>query len=210
MKIIPIICCVLSSTILSGCNSTPEDNETWISILTKDEFTDQIDCTITAPDQRIFSSGKYTQTGMLYPFIRLTNGELILGVKSGGKYEIPVGDVQLRVDANTPHLITTAETPVSVKSEVKNPYAAAVENLPPEQQKIVEDAFANASSSTAKMFAPYTATEGEKAKLILTEMLNGKQLIFRQVALANTTSSTGFTTLNKSLVSALSECGYKL
>ena len=55
--------------------------------------------------------------------------------------------------------------------------------------------------------SPYTAVSGEKARMILSEMLNGYNLIYRRVGFNQAASSTGEYKLDNSFRNALTDCG---
>jgi LysM repeat protein len=183
---------------LMGCGST-KPAKIWSFDIAKDKFNDKKECTVTTA--RI-----YSENATLHPFIKFIDDETTLGVKSAGSYKIPVGNIQLRIDKNAPYTIKTSETPVSLIVELENPYVDAMKNLPEDQQKIAIDAFVNASKTAAQIQAPYTATSGDKLINILNEMKIGSELIYRQVGLANITSTLGRTPLDASFHESLNFC----
>jgi hypothetical protein len=162
------------------------------------------------------SKNTYTETGKLYPFIEELNGEIIVGVKSGGTVNMPVGDVQLRIDNNKAWDITTSETPANsdnnpgyLKGAMINS-SVYTQNLPEDQKKLVEDAYKAAMKQTTKLLSPYTAATDSKAIKIINEMLNGKKLIYRTKGFMGTSSSTGEYVLDASLDKAMLDCGIKI
>jgi hypothetical protein len=208
---------LITISVLTGCASITPKVE-WIASSEFDPFTDKTACTVTTGSLYTQSS-VYTYANHLYPFIEVVNGELRVGLKSGGKYKVPVGDVQLRIDKNKAWAISMSETPVNVKP---NPHASAqvdvmteyAKSLPPEQQALVVNSYKAAMSSTGKMLSPYTATTGDKAKAIVQEMLEGNTLIYRTLgfsqALTYGGSSTGEFLLDDSLEAALNKCQIKI
>lgn len=199
--------------VLTGCTSTKPRVE-WIASTEFDRFTDQTACAVTTGSLYTQSS-VYTFTNHLYPFIEVVKGELRVGLKSGGKYKVPIGDIQLRIDKNKAWDISTNETPVDVKAnpqiDVMSEY---VNTLPPEQRELVINSYKTAMSSTGKMLSPYTAATGEKAKAIVKEMLQGSILIYRTIGFTQIPNygkgATGEFLLNNSLKVALDKCKIRI
>jgi hypothetical protein len=214
MKYSPI---VFSLVILAGCASITPKVE-WVASTEFDRFTDQKTCTVTTGSLYTQSS-VFTYTNHLYPFIEVVDGELRVGLKSGGKYKVPVGDVQLRIDKNKAWDISMSETPVNVKPDPQTSAQVDImteyaKSLPPEQQALVVNSYKAAMSSTGKMLSPYTATTGDKAKAIVKEMLKGNSLIYRTLGFSQVANYGGGTTgeflLNGSLEVALNKCQIKI
>jgi hypothetical protein len=190
----------------------------WIASTQFDRFTDITTCSVSTGSLYTGSS-VFTYSNHLYPFIEVVNNDLRVGVKSGGKYKVPVGDVQLRIDSNKAWTISMSETPVIAKPntpvnaqlDLMTEYA---KNLPKEQQKLIVDSYKTAMSTTGKMLSPFTVATGDKAKSILNEMLSGKILIYRTLGLGpmtgNVGGSTGEFLLDASLNTALEKCQIKI
>jgi hypothetical protein len=132
-----------------------------------------------------------------------------VGVKSGGQFSIPVGDVQLRIDQNKAWTISTSETPLDYVPEGQLKAMQAYAPKDPQQQQVVENAYKTAMEATARSMSPFTAATGEKARSILREMRAGKTVIYRTVGLNQAASTTGEYALDKSLETALNQCGIK-
>jgi hypothetical protein len=208
---------LITMFVLTGCASTTPKVE-WVASTEFDRFTDQTTCTVTTGSLYTQSS-VFTYTNHLYPFIEVVEDELRVGLKSGGKYKVPVGDIQLRIDKNKAWDISMSETPVNVKP---NPHVSAqvdimteyAKNLPPEQQALVVNSYKAAMSSTGKMLSPYTATTGDKAKAIVKEMLKGNTLIYRTLGFSQVPNlgegTTGEFLLDGSLEAALNKCQIKV
>jgi hypothetical protein len=203
----------IAMSVLTGCASTTPKVE-WIASTELDRFTDQTACTVTTGSLYTQSS-VFTYTNHLYPFIEVVEDELRVGLKSGGKYKVPVGDVQLRIDKNKAWAISMSETPVNVKPDPQTSAQVDImteyaKNLPPEQQALVVNSYKAAMSSTGKILSPYTATTGDKAKAIVKEMLKGNTLIYRTLGFSQVPTLGGSTTgeflLDKSLEAALNKC----
>ncbi|KPZ53410.1 hypothetical protein [Pseudoalteromonas sp. P1-25] len=196
--------------ILAGCASTTAPSISWVSNVKVDEFTDQKSCSVSVGSLYTKSS-VYTYSNHYYPYIEVVNGDLRLGVKSGGKHPIPVGDVQIRIDSNTAWTISSSETPLDYAPkgtlDTMKDYA---NYLPEENKELVEATYKTAMESAARSMSPFTATTGDKARKILNEMLSGQKIKYRTVGLNQAASSTGEYDLDPSLASALQQCGIKL
>ncbi|GFM73777.1 hypothetical protein PSCICL_47690 [Pseudomonas cichorii] len=189
-----IIAISVVAFILGGCAS----GSAWKATGSTDEFTDKTTMLVTTGD---FSAGGsiITSSLRLYPVVRKEGGQIYVGVMSGGRFKIPVGTVQLRIDQNEAWTITPQETPVSQMPAAPQ-YAL---NLPPEQAAIVKNAQDQAMISAAQMMSPYTIAGGDKAKKILKQMLTGKVLKYRTVGLNQAASTTGEAVIDPSLAESL-------
>ncbi|MFD2884162.1 hypothetical protein ACFS4T_21410 [Pseudomonas lini] len=121
-----------------------------------------------------FSAGTSIITSSLkfYPVIRKEGGELYVGLMSGGRYKIPVGTIQMRIDQNEAWTITPQETPVSMVPAM--PEIAL--GLPAEQQEMIKKRRRlKALKNVYKMMSPYTVAGGAKARSILKQMLAGQK-----------------------------------
>lgn len=198
------------SITLAGCAggiaSGTAPSVKWVANSKTDSFTDVSSCAVTV-GSLYTSNGVFTMTNKYYPYIEVVNGDLRVGVKSGGRFLIPVGDVQLRVDQNKAWTISTSETPLDYVPEGQLKAMQAYAPKDPQQQQIVENAYKTAMEATARSMSPFTASTGEKAQSILKEMRSGKTLIYRTVGLNQAASTTGEYVLDQSLEVALSQCG---
>lgn len=179
---------------LGGCAS----GSVWKATGSTDEFTDKTTMMVTTGN---FTAGSSIVTSSLkfYPVVRKEGGEIYVGLMSGGRFKIPVGTVQLRVDQNEAWTITPQETPVSMVPEI--PQVAL--NLPPEQAALVKSAQAQAMTNMAQVMSPYTVTGGDKARKILKQMLLGQTLKYRTVGINQAASTTGETLIDQSLADSL-------
>ena len=118
---------------------------------------------------------------------------MYVGVRSGGKVRVPTGVVQIRVDDNEAWTIDPSETPMPLLSKengaASTPASTAV------------------ALSIARATSPFTAVSGEKAKSILRQMLAGKNIKYRKLALGDNNSTTGETPVDASLPAALLSIG---
>ncbi|WP_122605779.1 hypothetical protein [Pseudomonas viridiflava] len=193
-RMIPLL---TASLALGGCAGS-----VWKATGSTDEFTDKTTMMVTTGD---FSAGSSIITSMLkfYPVVRKEGGQVYIGVMSGGRFKIPVGTVQLRIDQNEAWTITPQETPVSLMPAAPQ----YVLNLPPEQAAIVKNAQEQAMINATQMMSPYTITGGDKAKKILKQMLAGKVLKYRIVGINQAASTTGEVELDASLAESLRLAG---
>lgn len=201
MKLPSILALALLTT---GCATGPAVE--WVTVRNTDQFTDKSSCAVTV-GAYYTKHGIYTVSNQYYPYIEAVNGDLRVGVKSGGRFLIPVGDVQIRVDQNKAWTISTSETPLDYVPEGQLKAMQAYAPKDPQQQQIVENAYKTAMEATARSMSPFTAATGEKARSILKEMRAGKTLIYRTVGLNQAASSTGEYSLDQSLETALRQCG---
>lgn len=203
MKLAPAL---LLALLTSGCATGPAVE--WVTVRNTDQFTDKSSCAVTV-GAYYTKHGVYTVRNQYYPYIEVANGDLRVGVKSGGQFSIPVGDVQLRIDQNKAWTISTSETPLDYVPEGQLKAMQAYAPKDPQQQQIVENAYKSAMEATARSMSPFTAATGEKARSILREMRAGKMVIYRTVGLNQAASTTGEYALDKSLETALNQCGIK-
>ena len=202
MPNVKLIILAMLTTMSVGCAPKVTPKVGWVSLSSVDEFTDQKSCRVTVGS--IYTANSiYTQVGNFYPLIEKVNGELRVGLQSGGKIKIPVGNIQLRIDGNKHWDITTSETPLDLAPKSTVDMSIYTHNLPDEQRILVESSI----KDSAKILSPYTMTIGDKAKKIVKEMLNGKKIIYRTVAINQGGSTTGEFVLDDSLKIALNQCG---
>lgn len=166
----------------TGCSTTNDAGSSfqprlWTSVVNKDEFTDVEYRFVTVGSYYTRSGTVSTLSGRLYPFVGQAKGKLVVGVRSGGTYRVPVGDVQLRIDDNPAWTISTTETPIDILPA--NPTTAAPEGASAQ----VAASIAMTQKMVAASMSPFTVTSGEKAESILKQMLNGRVLRYRSVAM---------------------------
>lgn len=195
---------LLAALGISGCATQPSVD--WVTSKSMDKFTDQSECLVTVGSYYT-NTGVYTFTGHLYPFIKEVDGELWVGIRSGGKYPTPVGSVQLRIDKNDAWTIDKNETPTNGLPDtlnVKN--FIDLDAYPQEQREMIQSSYEQSNETTKRMLAPYTVTTGVKAKAILAEMLRGKTLIYRSINPLQPSDNVGEYPLTNTLKQALDEC----
>ncbi|TWR85078.1 hypothetical protein FJD38_22605 [Pseudomonas saxonica] len=195
MKGIAIL--VFAAAMLSGCAGS-----VWKATGTTDEFTDKTTMMVTTENYTAGSS-IITSSLKFYPVVRKEGGEIYVGLMSGGRFKIPVGTVQIRIDQNEAWTITPQETPVGL-------IPASPEltlGLPAEQAELIKKTQAQAMENVYKMMSPYTVTGGDKAKSILRQMLAARVLKFRTVGFNQAGSTTGEVVLDDSLAQSLKLIG---
>lgn len=204
----------IASLTISGCASTSTPQESWVSTIKVDEFTDEVTCTVVAGTQQ--SNGfSYSQQNRYYPVIKSLNGELLVGVTSGGTVPLPVGNVQLRVDGNDTWTIEASETPVDGKNSLADvAYSdsmteAYTTNMSAEQKAQYLAVLEATKKNTAGIMSPETLATGDKAKAILEQIKTGTELKVRVLGFGMQPSTTGRHVIDQSLIQALKECGIK-
>jgi len=195
MKTLTLIVSVIT---LSACASAPErlnPNTTttgWVVVKNVDDFTDEKTCKVTWATTIVQTS--YRDVFKIYPIVVFSNSEpLKVGVESVSanakiQMDIPIGNVQLRIDELPTHEITA----VDLESLKASAEAGDQATLMQEQME--------------SMLSPINVTEGEEAETILTEMLSGAQIRYRQMTPGNT-GKTGVFPL-AGLREKVAECGY--
>lgn len=193
-----IIAAAVAALALGGCAAGP----TWQATGTTDEFTDKTTMMVTTSEFPA-SGSIVTRSLHFYPVVRKEEGEIYVGLMSGGRFKIPVGTVQIRIDQNEAWTITPQETPVAMMPAAPQ-YALS---LPPEQAALVKQTQDQAMLNITQMMSPYTVTGGEKAKKILKQMLSGQNLKYRTVGVNQAASTTGEVAIDPSLAESLRAIG---
>jgi len=194
------------SLAIVGCSSkAPFQNDTWKAVAQGDEFSDSLNLIVTTGD---YSSGGYVVTrGMrYYPVIGRNGNDIYFGVMSGGRFKIPVGNIQVRIDQNKTWDISSSETPEVLVSKI-NSFQAIDYGLKGEQAEVVRHAQEQAMENYGRAMSHITAVGGEKARQIIRQMLSGKRIIYRSTMTSTPTSTTGKADLDSSLRKSLVEIG---
>lgn len=170
---------VLFVLLLEGCSALPlssASSMSWVSINEVDELTDTWKCIITLGRQYT-QNITYTHPVHYYPYVEISNLGFSVGIKSGGRFKIPVGDVRIQIDSNETWNISTSETPMSYMFENHiDRIKKAIKNNNLENSEVAQDAKLEILEAMAKTKFPYTATTGTKAVAIFKEMQVGKQI----------------------------------
>lgn len=188
--------------LLSACAST-----NWSARNYQDEFTDQKTCRVVYGTD--FGKGMVKGLGGIhyYPFIENGPDGVVFGVHND--YEVPVGDVQIRIDGNNFISISQSETPLRFSSsyhEIDMSYMKGIEGVDAEA---MEKSMAATMENVQKMSSPYTATAGEKAEKIVDQLQVGKVLKMRIIGFGvnSVATTTGEYALGEDIKQALANCG---
>ncbi|WBA15747.1 hypothetical protein [Salinivibrio proteolyticus] len=192
----------LMTIFLTGCAST-----SWTAKNSVDEFTDKKSCKVVYGSD--FGKGFSKGLGGIhyYPFIEKIDGEIIFGVHND--YNIPVGDVQLRIDNNKAITISYTETPVfysaSTAQKVDLSYMKNIDGI---DQKAMQSTIDSTMKNVQKISIPFTATSGGKANLIIEQMKKGSELKMRIIGFGtnSTQSTSGKYIIDSQFKLALEQC----
>ncbi len=194
----------------STSNSTSKTDGPWAASVSYDRFTDNVECFVSTGDY-FTSTTVYTSNNKYYPFVQVKNGVLLVGVRSGGQYKVPVGDVKFRIDSNKAVDISVTETPLDKQADpMIDAMKANFASLPEDQRKLISDAYDNAGKYSQAITSPVTAVSGEKAKALLEQLKQGRKLIYQAGIFPNMPamkSSIGEIDINESFKKALIQCG---
>jgi len=198
-----IVISVVAAMVLFGCGGSPRQavhlptSTTWSAVSNTDEFTDI--------NTRMVTTAEWSGNGLIltrsmsyYPFVGIQNGEIFVGIRSGGAYRIPTGTVQIRIDSNQAWTITPEETPIYL--------APAVPGMNPVNSTL-DDVQNQAMRNVTKLMSPYTATTGDKARAIIREMLSGKVVKYRIIGMNQAASTTGEAIIDSSFADSLRKIG---
>lgn len=199
MKTINVLVILIA---LSGCATS-----TWSVKNVQDEFTDRTSCKVVYGSD--FSKDLVRSSGGIhyYPFIEKVKDEVIFGIHND--YNIPVGDVQIRIDGNEAILISYTETPVyytATSQAIDLSYLKGIEGINQEAMKASIDA---SMKNVSKMSSPFTATSGEKANKIIDQLKAGNKLKMRIIGFGTNSvaSTTGEYELGEIFKISLAGCG---
>jgi len=187
--------------IISGCATT-----SWTSKISVDEFTDKQSCKIVYGND----FGKSLNKGLggihYYPFIEKAGEEVIFGVHND--YNIPVGDVQIRIDKNEAIIISYTETPVFYSASYKVPDTSYMKDIEGIDQEVLQSTMKSSIENMQKIMSPFTATSGEKAQMIIKQMKSGSILKMRIIGHGTNSlqSTSGEYRLDEQLVTSLNAC----
>lgn len=203
-----IISIAFTSVLLASCAFTsppPLPNGVWKVVSSQDEFTDQTTKMVTVV-KPITNSYFVTNSFHYYPLVGLRDGEVYVGIRSGGAVRVPVGTVQLRIDNNQAWTITPEETPIFLAPALPTGVPQTV-SANTQQEQVINQAMKRTTDVMAKSMSPYTVATGDKAKSIIKEMLSGRVIKFRTVGFNQAASTTGEMSIDQSFIDALREIG---
>lgn len=186
---------------LGACAST-----NWSAKNYKDEFTDQKTCRVVYGTD--FGKGIVKGMGGIhyYPFVENGPDGLVFGIHND--YDVPVGDVQIRVDGNSFITISQSETPLRLSSsayELDTSYMKDIEGIDAEA---MQNSMNATIENVQKMSSPYSATTGEKAEKIISQLRFGKIMKMRIIGFGvnSVASTTGEYVLGEEFRQALAGC----
>jgi hypothetical protein len=212
-KVFIMLALVVGLTSCAGFKPT----ELWFVTEHVDRFDDSLSQMVTIGEEipRLIGWGGVTESMRYYPFVGRREGEIIFGVRSGGKFRIPTGTVQIRVDGNKAWTISPDETPIYLAPETPK-MAMPPTNVDPNTElgknmvaysDMMKNAQGNMQDSIRKQMSPFTAATGEKAKAIIREMLSGKKIIYRTVGINQAASTEGEVLIDESFARAIKQIG---
>lgn len=204
----------LALVVLTGCGggagegSIESPSVRWFTKRGVDEFTDIRSCMVTAAS-RYTARFATSYSGNYYPFVEIRAGSLRVGVRSGGRVKIPVGDVQIRIDDHKTWMIASSETPLDyLPQATRKDIARRVKEMGGDADK-AKASYEAVMATMVKSMSPFTAATGEKARKILRQMVNGHQIKYRTVGLNAPESTKGEYYLDGSFRTALQKCGIR-
>lgn len=186
---------------IANSSTLAKNKGVWSVVRTEDPITGRKTCAVSALDR--IGGMRFTQIGILYAVIEKNpDAGLLVGVSSGGKYRMPVGDIVWRVDDKPYHTLRAIDNPGATRAVSAAPAppvaspegesrAESMDSKPPTSPsdsalQAYSKTLAATMQSQAEMVTALTATatmaSGEKARAMLDEMLAGTSLLFRQQA----------------------------
>lgn len=187
------IAAIISMTVMPHI-ALAKSKGVWSVVQTDDPITGRKSCAISALDR--IGGMRFTQIGILYAVVENNpDAGLLVGVSSGGKYRIPVGDIVWRVDDKpyrtlhaidnpaAPHTATAApETPPVDSSEAAKTPSSPSDSALQAYSKTLAATMQSQAEMVTALTATATMASGDKARAMLNEMLAGTSLLFRQQA----------------------------
>ncbi|MBC6404782.1 MAG: hypothetical protein GDA41_03495 [Rhodospirillales bacterium] len=129
----------------------------------------------------------FTNSLAIYPVVEdHPKHGLLVGVSSGGKFRIPVGNVLWRVDKNDSILVSSADMPTVEQTHVDEYYKKLDQNINNKNNyseilsKATADLMKQTSSGLISALAGAAVASGEKAHKMLNQMRSGQSLIIRR------------------------------
>jgi hypothetical protein len=181
MKIIigvmSIAAAVLAAVVPGAVLAKKKARDVWSVTHSSDPITGNKSCVVTAYDTA--AGMKYSRSGFLYPIVE-NNSKLglLVGVSSGGRFRMPTGDIVWRVDGRPFRDLKASDNPSTDSANM----GAAFKTGNEETDRRVQDAMAQTSRLTASLTATSTVASGEKAREMISELVVGNSLIYRQTA----------------------------
>ncbi|MCP4597807.1 hypothetical protein [Neptuniibacter sp.] len=170
-------------------------------------MTDKSSCSVTLGSD--LARGFIKSQGGIhyYPFFSKGETGAVFGVHND--YNIPVGNVQIRVDSNEMIELSTQETPLRYAPKLHSTDLSYIKNNDQIDKEALKKSMDTMMNDVHKISSPYTAVEGAKAEMIIDQIKTGSVLKMRVLGLAvNTAGSTvGEHKIDKTLIDALAKCG---
>ncbi len=191
----------LSTLILSSCMSGPDTQGDWRAVTMTDQFTDVSARRVErgTPSRRSILR-RVNRTFFSAEFIiENMDGTIRLGAIMEPTAPIS-GDLQIRVDDDPAWKITLSDTPVDVAPTM--PSFGSGAHLPQ-----ADATMSQVYKHTAKMVSPFRMAQGEKARRILNQILNGRSVKYRLLGVNAAMSSTGQFDVDAAFRQAIVECG---
>lgn len=200
---------------LAGCAT---QKNVWVPLSEVDKFAD-VETKIVTVGDSLKTSAFFPNAMLIYPFVSYREGEIAVGLRSTGRFKMPTGTVQLRVDNNKAWTIGPEETPIYLvpesaqmvmpMPEIDTSTAAGKQTADAMAltKSMTESMQAHGQSYATKMVSPFTAATDEKAKAILREMLAGNKIIYRTVGYNQASSVNGEVAIDASFLESLKQIG---
>lgn len=195
-----LVAAVSAAILLSGCASMMGMQSNWTVDRAEDQFYDTSSCVVRFDDA--FKQLSYYSGGVrYYPFFtKAGDGKAYFGV--GSNYNVPAGDVLIRIDDNEPIRVSASETPISKSSYTPTTVETGDEATDERVNAAMKQAMAAAS--------PVTMATPEKSAEILRQARAGSELKLRIIGYGvnnSNASRDGTYPLNEKMRAGLAECG---
>ena len=190
---------IVAAALISGAAASPAEAgrrvaSTWSANRTTDPITGVTRCTVAAFDR--VGGTRFTRTGAIYPVVEMNSQlGLLVGVSSGGRIRVPTGDIVWRIDDLPFRTLRAEDNPVAAQAESEQSNASVA---------AMQSGMAQINRLTAAMTATSTMASGQLAREMVSEMLNGRQLIYRR---ATTGAAFGLTDPNTTAVGQITREG---
>lgn len=185
---------LLSLALLGACAPRPPSTfeMKWRAEKDFDKFADGPTCRVSVWGRWSDMTFAYQNAGMIYPVVELRGDKVLVGAESvpiGSavhQFQMPVGDIQMKVDSNKSWTIAAINTPKVAPAGTSQDVASQrLANMPSPSPYMDPKAMAEMTKNMMGVYgagmSPITATTGEEARDILKQMAEGKTLLFRQI-----------------------------
>lgn len=196
---------VVLPTLLTVWAQTSMADELWAAFVTVDPSNNKSECIVSTNDFPS-SDTAVTSKKIYYPFVQKKDGVLMVGVRSGGKNKVPVGNAKLRVDAHKPYEIFVTGAPTNKPDLIAEIMKGNDSVFTTAQEK---DSTESTQQPYQGVVPPITMVTDERAESLLAEMKSGRNLIYQAGLSKNVPgmeSSIGVVKFNESFLKALQKC----